>query len=439
MLDIKYIRNNMADVTARLKRRGEGAEKGLLGLKALDETRRGLLTEVEALKARRNTVSEEVGRLKKEKAAAALKADASDVTLLIEEMQGVGAEIKAIDKKLAECEGELEEIILTIPNLPHESVPVGSDEKANRVERMVGSRPEFSFAPKDHIDIGEALGILDFERAGKLAGARFSLLKGAGARLERALINFMLDTHTNEHGYTEVLPPFMVKSECFVGTGQLPKFKDDQFKIEGMDHYLVPTAEVPVTNLHREEILDNLPIKYTAYTPCFRKEAGSYGKDVKGLIRLHQFNKVELVKFTRPEDSYAELETLTANAEEILKRLGLHYRVVTLSTGDMGFSSAKTYDIEVWLPGQVAFREISSCSNFEDFQARRAAIRYRPSDSGEGSKKPALVHTINGSGLAVGRTLVAILENFQEADGSVVVPEVLRPYMGGLEKIEKES
>lgn len=424
MLDIKYIRNNIEDVTARLKSRGEGAEKGLLGLKALDEKRRELLTEVETLKARRNSVSEEVGRLKKEKA---------DAAELIAEMQGVGADIKAIDKQLAGCEDELSEIMLTIPNLPHESVPVGLSEEDNRVERMVGTRPDFAFTPRDHIDIGEALGILDFERAGKLAGARFSLLKGAGARLERALINFMLDTHTGEHGYTEVLPPFMVKSECFVGTGQLPKFKDDQFKIEDMDHYLIPTAEVPVTNIHREEILDNLPIKYTAYTPCFRKEAGSYGKDVKGLIRLHQFNKVELVKFTSPEDSYKELEALTANAEEILKRLGLHYRVVTLCTGDIGFSSAKTYDIEVWLPGQDTFREISSCSNFEDFQARRAAIRYRPLES----KKPAFVHTINGSGLAVGRTLVAILENFQEADGSVVVPEVLRPYMGGLERIEK--
>lgn len=431
MLDIKEIRNNLESVTARLKSRGTDAAKGLEELMALDEGRRVLLTEVEALKAKRNTVSEEVGRLKKE------KADADATEKLIEEMQGVGAEIKAIDKKLAECEDKLLEIILTIPNLPHESVPVGLSEEDNRVERTIGKKPDFAFTPKEHTDIGEALGILDFDRASKLAGARFSLLKGSGARLERALINFMLDVHINDHGYTEILPPFMVKSECFVGTGQLPKFKDDQFKIDGIDSYLIPTAEVPVTNIHREEILDELPIKYTAYTPCFRKEAGSYGKDVKGLIRLHQFNKVELVKFTTPEDSYEELEALTANAEEILKRLGLHYRVVTLCTGDIGFSSAKTYDLEVWLPGQDTFREISSCSNFEDFQARRAAIRYRPDDSGGGSKKPVLVHTINGSGLAVGRTLVAILENFQQADGSVTVPEVLRPYMGGLEKIEK--
>ena len=311
---------------------------------------------------------------------------------------------------------------------------MGRDENDNIVVRVEGEKPGFSFTPKEHTEIGESLGIIDFERAGKLAGARFALMKGAGALLERALINFMLDLHTREHGYREVLPPFMVKSECFVGTGQLPKFEDDQFKIEGWDHYLVPTAEVPVTNIHREEILNEatLPIYYTAYTPCFRKEAGSYGKDVKGLIRLHQFNKVELVKFVAPETSYDELERLTADAEEVLRRLGLHYRVVLLCTGDTGFSSAKTYDLEVWLPGQGTYREISSCSNFEDFQARRAGIRYRP-----GGAKPRFVHTLNGSGLAVGRTLVAILENYQCEDGSVVVPEALRPYMGGLEKIEK--
>ncbi|MDP2689539.1 MAG: serine--tRNA ligase, partial [Deltaproteobacteria bacterium] len=308
-------------------------------------------------------------------------------------------------------------------------------ETENLVVRTWGEPREFPFNPLEHTEIGERLGIIDFERAGKLSGARFSLLKGAGARLERALINFMLDLHTARHGYTEVLPPFMVKREGFVGTGQLPKFEEDLFKIEGWEHFLVPTAEVPVTNIHREEILDEeaLPIRYTAYTPCFRKEAGSYGKDVKGLIRLHQFNKVELVKFSSPDTSYDELEKLTNNAEEVLKKLDLPYRVVTLCTGDMGFSSAKTYDIEVWLPGQGKYREISSCSNFEDFQARRANIRYRPKEGG----KPRFVHTLNGSGLAVGRTLVAILENYQNGDGSVTVPEALRPYMGGLERIEK--
>ncbi len=374
MLDIRYLRENLEEAEKRLKTRDEGID--LSPFRELDERRRALLKEVEGLKERRNRTSEEIGRLKKE----------------------------------------------------------GRDENDNIVVRVEGEKPGFSFTPKEHTEIGESLGIIDFERAGKLAGARFALMKGAGALLERALINFMLDLHTREHGYREVLPPFMVKSECFVGTGQLPKFEDDQFKIEGWDHYLVPTAEVPVTNIHREEILNEatLPIYYTAYTPCFRKEAGSYGKDVKGLIRLHQFNKVELVKFVAPETSYDELERLTADAEEVLRRLGLHYRVVLLCTGDTGFSSAKTYDLEVWLPGQGTYREISSCSNFEDFQARRAGIRYRP-----GGAKPRFVHTLNGSGLAVGRTLVAILENYQCEDGSVVVPEALRPYMGGLEKIEK--
>ncbi len=426
MLDIRYLRENLEEAEKRLKTRGEGFS--LARIKELDETRRRLLTEVESLKARRNTVSQEIGRLKKEN---------KDAAPLLEEMQQVSAKIKSLDSRVAECEKELKEFLLTIPNIPHESVPIGADERDNRVERVWGEPTEFSFSPKEHTEIGEALGILDIERAGKLAGARFSLLLGTGALLERALINFMLDLHTKTHGYTEVLPPFMVKRECFVGTGQLPKFEDDQFKIEGWDHYLVPTAEVPVTNIHREEILKekDLPIYYTAYTPCFRKEAGSYGKDVKGLIRQHQFNKVELVKFSLPEASYEELEKLTNNAEEVLKRLNIPYRVVSLCTGDLGFSAAKTYDIEVWLPGQARYREISSCSNFEDFQARRAGIRYRPSSGG----KPRFVHTLNGSGLAVGRTLVAILENFQTEDGSVVIPEALRPYMGGLEKIEKPS
>lgn len=434
MLDIKYLRENTEEVEGRLAARGGGVS--LSPLKSLDAKRRELLQEVEVLKAKRNKVSEEIGRLNKEhakkKTSEAIDPNAYP---LISKMKDVADRIKYLDKNVQGCDEKLSEMLLDLPNLLHETVPIGKDEDGNRVERVVGEKPEFGFTPKDHIDVGEALGIIDFERAGKLSGARFSLMKGAGASLERALTNFMLDLHTTGHGYTEILPPFMVKSDCFVGTGQLPKFEDDLFKIDGWDYYLVPTAEVPVTNIHREEILDlaALPICYTAYTPCFRKEAGSYGKDVKGLVRLHQFNKVELVKFTTPETSYDELEKLTADAEEVLKRLGLHYRVVTLCTGDIGFSSAKTYDLEVWLPGQAKFREISSCSNFEDFQARRAGIKYRP----EGGGKPAFVHTLNGSGLAVGRTLVAILENFQSEDGTVNVPEALRPYMNGLEKIEK--
>ncbi|MBI4949808.1 MAG: serine--tRNA ligase [Deltaproteobacteria bacterium] len=425
MLDIKYLRDSLEEAEKRLASRSGAVD--LSRFRALDAERRKLLGEAEALKARRNAVSEEIGKLKKEK---------KDASLLMKEMQDESARIKELDQKAAEADAELNNLLLVIPNLPHASVPLGKDSEDNPVARTWGKIPEFSFAPKEHTDIGEALGILDFERAGKLSGARFSLLKGAGALLERALINFMLDLHTTAHGYTEVLPPFMVKSTALMGTGQLPKFGEDLFKIEGWDHYLIPTAEVPITNMHADEIIDEerFPILYTAYTPCFRKEAGSYGKDVKGLIRQHQFNKVELVKFALPETSYDELEKLTANAEEVLKRLGLAYRVVTLCTGDMGFSSAKTYDIEVWLPGQGKFREISSCSNFEDFQARRANIKYRPKGG-----KPRLVHTLNGSGLAVGRTLVAILENYQLSDGSVVVPEALRPYMGGLEKITKKG
>ncbi|MFQ5442320.1 MAG: serine--tRNA ligase [Thermodesulfobacteriota bacterium] len=425
MLDIKLLRDDPAGVEARLATRGAGA--GLTGFKALDEKRRGLLKEVESLKEKRNSVSMEIGRLKKEK---------KDAAGLVKEMQGVSERIKELDEEVKSSEAELKGFLLDIPNLPHASVPVGKDETENAPVRSWGEPREFTFNPVEHTDIGEALGILDFKRAGKIAGARFSLLKGEGARLERALINFMLDLHTKEQDYTEVLPPFMANSASLTGTGQLPKFADDLFKIEGWDHYLIPTAEVPVTNMHAEEILDEatLPVSYTAYTPCFRKEAGSYGKDVKGLIRQHQFNKVELVKFAAPETSYDELEKLTTDAEEVLKRLGLPYRVVSLCTGDLGFSAAKTYDLEVWLPGQATYREISSCSNFEAFQARRANIRYRP-----GGGKPRFVHTLNGSGLAVGRTLVAILENYQEEDGSVIVPEALRHYMYGLEKIEKKG
>ncbi|MCC6502924.1 MAG: serine--tRNA ligase [Deltaproteobacteria bacterium] len=423
MLDLKFLRENLEEVEKRLKARGGDID--LSGFKELDAKRRKLLTESEALKARRNAVSEEIGKLKREK---------KDAANLVAEMQEEGAQLKSLETAAAAVEEEMNAFLLGVPNVPHSSVPVGKDANDNQIVRKWGEPKTFSFSPKEHTEIGEKLGILDFERAGKISGARFSLLVGTGALLERALINFMLDIHTTEHGYTEVLPPFMVKSSSLMGTGQLPKFKEDLFKIEGSDHYLIPTAEVPVTNIHNDEIIDEekLPIRYTAFTPCFRSEAGSYGKDVKGLIRQHQFNKVEMVKFSSPETSYDELEKLTDNAEEILRRLGLPFQVVLLCTGDMGFSSAKTYDIEVWLPGQGKYREISSCSNFEDFQARRAGIRVRPKGG-----KTRFLHTLNGSGLAVGRTLVAILENYQQEDGSVIVPEALRPYMRGLEKITK--
>ncbi len=426
MLDIKYIRENPEDVKKRLLTRGDTF--GIDRVRELDEKRRALIKETESLKEERNRVSREIGKLKKE---------GKPAETLIKQMQQVAARIKRLDDEVARCEEALHSLLLEIPNLPHPDVPVGKDATENVVVRTHGEPPEFGFTPREHVALGEMLDIIDFERASKLSGARFSLMKREGALLERALINFMLDLHTSEHGYTEVFPPFMTRSETFVGTGQLPKFKEDLFKIEAMEYYLVPTAEVPVTNIHREEILreEELPILYTAYTPCFRREAGSYGKETKGLIRVHQFNKVELVKFTTPESSYEELESLTSNAEEVLKRLGLHYRVVALCTGDLGFSAAKTYDIEVWLPSQGRYMEISSCSNFEDFQARRANIKYRP----KGGGKPRFVHTLNGSGLAVGRTIVAILENFQTEDGSVMVPEVLRPYMRGLEKIEKKG
>jgi seryl-tRNA synthetase len=385
----------------------------------LDGQRRALLKTVEDLKARRNKASEEIARLKKEK---------KDAAALITEMRQVGETIAAQDAEIAGIEEALRGWMLLVPNIPHASVPVGGDASANRAIREWGVKPSFDFEPQPHDELGVRLGILDFERAAKISGARFCLSSGKGAKLERALINFMLDVQTKENGYTETLPPFMVNSASLTGTGNLPKFAGDLFKIEGNDLYLIPTAEVPVTNIHRDEILDAdvLPRKFAAYTPCFRSEAGSYGRDTKGLIRQHQFNKVEIVKLSRPESSYEELESLTRDAESILQKLGLHYRVVCLSTGDMGFSSAKTYDLEVWLPSQQAFREISSCSNFEDFQARRANIRYRPAPQA----KPEFVHTLNGSGLAVGRTLVAILENCQMQDGSVGIPPALVPYTG---------
>ena len=378
---------------------------------------------MEALKAERNTVSREIGKMK-EPAQRQEKIDA---------MHHVGDQISALDERVRLVEEQLQGVVMTIPNIPDEQVPEGKDEHENVVVRTVGAIPEFDFTPKAHWDLGPQLGLINFDQGVKITGSRFYVLKGAGARLERSLINFMLGLHTEKHGYTEVLPPFIANGDSLRATGQLPKFQEDLFKLEGLNYFLIPTAEVPVTNIHRDEILnaEDLPLSYTAYTPCFRSEAGSHGKDVRGLIRQHQFNKVELVKFTLAENSYDELERLLHDAEEVLQELGLHYRVVVLCTGDMGFSAAKTYDIEVWLPGQELYREISSCSNFETYQARRAAIRCRR----PGAKGTELVHTLNGSGLAVGRTLVAILENYQQADGSVVIPEKLRPYMGGMAKI----
>jgi seryl-tRNA synthetase len=421
MLDIRFVRENTEKVIEALKKRNENTSI-LDKFLAIESQRRDLLKAVEDDRQKRNKLSQEIGWLKKE---------GSDASALLEEAKKLSEDSVSKEAELKEIETLAMNELLLIPNIPHESVPVGRDENYNVEVRRWGDIPGFSFEPKNHWDIGEPLGILDFERASKIAGARFVIYKGAGASLERSLINFMLDLHTKEHGYTEVMPPVLVNREAMTGTGQLPKFESDLFKLEEGDakgFLLIPTAEVPVTNIHREEILsgDNLPIYYTAYTPCFRREAGSYGKDTRGLIRQHQFNKVELVKFTKPEGSYKELETLTANAEEVLKRLGLPYRVVALCTGDMGFSAAKTYDLEVWFPAQKKYREISSCSNFEAFQARRADIRFKR----EGKKGTEFVHTLNGSGLAVGRTLAAILENFQQEDGSVIIPDVLRPYMG---------
>jgi seryl-tRNA synthetase len=426
MLDAKYIREHIDEVQERLSRRGQTLSLDQFVL--IDSERRKAIQEWEKLRSLQKKVSDEVSKRKKE------EADASE---LISEMKKVSQEMKDLDRIVEEKEKALQEFLLVIPNLPHHSVPKGTDASENEEVRRWGEIPKFDFDPKPHWDIGEELGILDFKSGAKITGARFTLYWDLGAKLERALINFMLDLHTREHGYREVLPPFMVNRTTMTGTGQLPKFEEELFKVEGTDYFLIPTAEVPVTNIHRDEVLeeDVLPLCYTAYTPCFRKEAGSYGKDTRGLIRQHQFNKVELVKFSKPENSYEELEKLLSDAEEVLKRLRLPYRVVTLCTGDLGFSASKTYDIEVWLPGQNTFKEISSCSNFEDFQARRAKIRYRIS----GKSKTDYVHTLNGSGLAVGRTLVAILENCQQADGTVVIPEVLRPYLDGVERIEKRK
>ena len=425
MLDPVFVCENPDLVEARLRSRGMDPSTDLASLAALEAARRRVLPEVEGLKRDQNMAGESVARAKKA---------GEDPSAIFAENKARGARIKALEVELAEIDAKRDALLLTFPNLPHESVPAGASPSDNVEVRRWGTPPTFTFTPKPHWDLGAALGILDFERATRMAGARFAVLMGAGAQLSRALINFMLEVHATDHGYTEVEPPFMVNRDALTGTGQLPKFEQDLFRIAGdWDLFLIPTAEVPVTNLHREEILDGrlLPLKYTAYTPCFRSEAGSYGADVRGLIRQHQFDKVELVKFTTPEQSYDELEKLTRDAEAILERLGLPYRRMLLCTGDMGFGASKTFDIEVWLPSQNSFREISSCSNTESFQARRAQIRYRA----EGTGKAQLVHTLNGSGLAVGRTLIAILENYQQEDGSVVVPEALRPYMRGRDVI----
>jgi seryl-tRNA synthetase len=423
MLDIRMIRSNPEEVKRKLARRKK--EFRIEELVALDEERRNLLVVVEELKSTRNRVSEEVAKLKRAK---------QDAEALIAEMKTVGDKIKEDDDKVRELDQKIEDILLTLPNLPSDETPDGESEEDNKEIRKFAEPTKFEYEPKAHWDIGEDLGILDFARAGKITGARFTIYKGFGARLERALINLMLDTH-NERGYTEILPPFMVHRRSMQGTGQLPKFEEDAFKVAGTDYFMVPTAEVPVTNMYREEILeaDMLPIYHTAYTACFRAEAGSAGRDTRGLIRQHQFNKVELVKFSHPDTSYEELEKLTADAERILQLLKLPYRVVCLCSADLGFSSAKTYDIEVWMPSYNRYVEISSCSNFEDFQARRADIKFRP----EPKEKPRFIHTLNGSGLAIGRTVAAILENFQQPDGTVMIPEVLRPYMGGAERIKK--
>ncbi len=423
MLDIKYVRQNTKKIQTALENRGSAVN--IEEFNKNDSIRREVLLEIEELRHKRNVVSEDIALMKKQ----GKNADAP-----IAEMREVSTRIKELDKSLSESEELVNSILMELPNIPHSSVPVGKDEADNPVKKKIGEPTTFDFAPQAHWDIGEQLGILDFERAAKITGARFSLYLGAGARLERALINLMLDIHTTKHGYTEILPPFIVNRNSMTGTGQLPKFEDDLFKLENRDYFLIPTAEVPVTNIHRNEIFDEdkLPLLYTAYTPCFRSEAGSYGKDTRGLIRQHQFNKVELVKFSRPETSYDELENLLDNAETILKLLKIPFQVIVLCTGDIGFSAAKTYDIEVWMPAQGVYREISSCSNFEDFQARRANIRFKR----KGQKGTEFVHTLNGSGLAVGRTVAAILENYQQADGSVVIPEALQPYMGGITRIE---
>jgi len=421
MYDLRLLREDLDAIRTQLGARA--SDVAWEDLRKLIQERHGLMTQVEQLRHQLKKGSDEVGRLKREKQAA---------ERAMAEMKTLGDRIKDVEESLRAVEERVTELALRIPNLPHSSVPIGNDPTGNQEVRRWGTPQKFAFTPKPHWEIGETLGILDFERAAKMVGARFAVLTGLGAKLERALINYMLDLHTTLHGYEEVVPPFMVNRAAMTGTGQLPKFEEDLFRLRDDEYFLIPTAEVPLTNLHREEILSDgsLPIRYTAYTPCFRREAGSYGKDTHGLIRLHQFNKVELVAFARPEESYEELERLTGAAEAVLQGLGLPYRVVTLCTGDMGFAAAKTYDLEVWLPSQGAFREISSCSNCDAFQARRASIRYRRQNG-----KTDLVHTLNGSGLAVGRTLVAILENCQQRDGSVLIPEVLRPYVGGVDRI----
>lgn len=418
MLDVKRVRENFDSVKAAVERRGKG-DFGIDNVLKLDTRRRELLAEVERLKNKQNTASREVPKLKRE---------GEDTSALFAEMKELSSKIKTLDAEVSKVEDELHNELLNVPNTPNPDVPEGVDDTENLEMRKFGEPTEFSFEPKAHWDIGTNLDILDFERASKISGARFTVYKGIGAKLERAVINFMLDLHTEEQGYTEILPPFMANRDAMTGTGQLPKFEDDMFYVPAKDLFLIPTAEVPVTNLHSNEIIEpeDMPVYYTAYTPCFRKEAGSAGRDTRGLIRQHQFNKVEMVKFVNPDNSYEELDKLTHDAEEILQRLGIPYRVVRLCTGDLGFSSAMTYDIEVWMPSYSRYVEISSCSNFEDYQARRANIRFRR----EKKAKPEFVHTLNGSGLAVGRTVAAILENFQQEDGSVVVPKVLRPYMG---------
>jgi seryl-tRNA synthetase len=429
MLDLNFVRDNLPLIQEKLKQRGLDPAAVLQDFREVDSRRREAITAAETMKAERNRKSEEIARLKKNK---------QDADALIAETKQLREQIEEKGKNAEQLELRLHDILAAIPNVPHQTVPIGHTAEQNVEVRRWGTPPSFDFKPKPHWEIGEQLGVLDLERAAKISGARFAVYWNLGARLERALANFMLDLHTREHGYTEVLPPYMVNSESMYGTGNLPKFASDLFRVPhgDQDLWLVPTAEVPVTNLYRDEVLEasQLPVSLTAYTPCFRSEAGSYGKDVRGIIRQHQFQKVELVKFARPEESYDQLERLTHDAEEVLQQLGLHYRVVALCTGDMGFSSAKTYDIEVWLPGQQLFREISSCSNFEAFQARRANIRYRP----EGKSKTEFLHTLNGSGLAIGRTWVAIMESYQQGDGSVLIPEVLRPYMGA-ERIQTKK
>jgi seryl-tRNA synthetase len=425
MLDIRILREDLARVQAGYRKRGEALD--LAPLRERDDQRRRLQQEIEGLKQRRNEVSDRIARLKRD------QAPASDIDALRAGLQQEGDDLKRLETEWQAINGEVEHALLTLPNLPHESVPEGADASANVEVRRIGVPREFAFTPKPHWELGEQLGILDFERGARITGSRFAVYRGAGARLERALMNFMLDRHTTEHGYTEVLPPVIVNRASMTGTGQLPKFEEDLFRLAADDYFLIPTAEVPLTNLHRDEILAEsaLPIAYTAFTPCFRREAGSYGKDVRGLIRQHQFNKVELVMLTAPDRSYDALERLTRHAESILAALDLPYRVMALCGGDLGFSAAKTYDIEVWLPSERTYREISSCSNVETFQARRIGIRYRPA----AGKKPEFVHTLNGSGLAVGRTVVAILENYQHADGTVEIPKALRAYMGGVDVI----